>query len=73
MIGVLKCQTHHIQTVTNKAEKTRMQRISIAINAQYATINFQMRQIKTIFVANNTTNEQLHTSKRQLAKFYLGK
>jgi hypothetical protein len=32
-----------------------------------------MRQIKTIFVANFKTNEQLYTSKRQLAKFYLDK
>jgi len=47
-----------------KQEKGIVQRINHLIDANNASINFQMRRIRPIFVAKYTTNGNLHPSKR---------
>jgi hypothetical protein len=54
-----------------QAKETTVQRITGIFNANCATINFDLRRIKVIFVANNALNESFYTSKRQLARIYL--
>ncbi len=50
-----------------QAKKTTVQRLICLFNANKATINFELRRIRLIFVANNALNESFYTSKRQLA------
>jgi hypothetical protein len=50
-------------SVTNKARKSNLQRLTTLIAAKYATNNFKMQRIKSIFVANFKTNERIYISK----------
>lgn len=45
---------------TNK----NVQRIRVLFNAKDATINFDLRRIKNIFIVNNAWYENLYISKR---------
>ena len=50
-----------------QAKKTTLPRLIHLFHAKKATINFELRRIKLIFVANSASNEHFYTSKRQLA------
>lgn len=41
-----------------------LHRILVLFDATLASVNFDMRRIKFIFVANTASNESIYTSKR---------